>query len=222
VHVRELVGGNTEKRRSDPQRETNADDDELRGQWSPERSPLRTGYDHFAVGSPDHIHPPVRENAKVAVGRAPTLASPETLDDAPERSRWSTFAIGEAICARRHPLLHPNPDWLPGEMSYSFKTQAAPMSRMPGMRLGPRSTAASARGGVPYPRRWLVAVVMVGAVLINVIDITIVNFALPTIGRDLEASGTQLEWIVSVPPQAAFAAVQVDAAIYAFSITTEQ
>jgi EmrB/QacA subfamily drug resistance transporter len=48
-----------------------------------------------------------------------------------------------------------------------------------------------------YPRRWLAAIVMVGAVLMDMIDITIVNVALPTIGRDLEASGTQLEWVVS-------------------------
>jgi MFS family permease len=38
---------------------------------------------------------------------------------------------------------------------------------------------------------------MVGAVLMDMIDITIINVALPTIGRDLEASGTQLEWVVS-------------------------
>jgi EmrB/QacA subfamily drug resistance transporter len=48
-----------------------------------------------------------------------------------------------------------------------------------------------------YPGRWLAAIVMVGAVLMDMIDITIVNVALPTIGRDLGASGTQLEWVVS-------------------------
>ncbi len=46
-------------------------------------------------------------------------------------------------------------------------------------------------------RRWLAAVVMVGAVLMDMIDVTIVNVALPTIQRDLGASGTQLEWVVS-------------------------
>ena len=30
-------------------------------------------------------------------------------------------------------------------------------------------------GGVPYTRRWLAALVMVGAVLMDTIDITIVN-----------------------------------------------
>jgi MFS family permease len=48
-----------------------------------------------------------------------------------------------------------------------------------------------------YPSRWLAAIVMVGAVLMDMIDITIVNVALPTIGRDLEAIGTKLEWVVS-------------------------
>jgi EmrB/QacA subfamily drug resistance transporter len=49
----------------------------------------------------------------------------------------------------------------------------------------------------PYPQRWLAAVVMVGAVLMDLIDITIVNVALPTIQRDLQTSGTQLQWVVS-------------------------
>jgi EmrB/QacA subfamily drug resistance transporter len=48
-----------------------------------------------------------------------------------------------------------------------------------------------------YPERWLAAVVMVGAALMDMIDITIVNVALPTIGADLGASGTELQWVVS-------------------------
>ncbi len=48
-----------------------------------------------------------------------------------------------------------------------------------------------------YPKRWVAAVVMIGAVLMDMIDISIVNVALPTIGTDLGASGTELEWIVS-------------------------
>jgi MFS family permease len=65
-------------------------------------------------------------------------------------------------------------------------------------------------GGEPYPRRWLAAIVMVGAVLMDMIDITIVNVALPTIGRDLDASGTQLEWVVSAY-MLAFAATLITA-----------
>jgi dihydrofolate reductase len=102
VHVRELVGRDTEQRRSDPQREANPDDDQLRGQRSPQWSPLRTGDYHLAVGSPDQIYPPVREDAEVALRRPPTVASPETLDNARERRWWSTFPIGPAVCGRRH------------------------------------------------------------------------------------------------------------------------
>jgi len=48
-----------------------------------------------------------------------------------------------------------------------------------------------------YPRRWAAAIVMMIAALMDLIDVTIVNVALPTIRRDLHASGTQLEWVVS-------------------------
>lgn len=48
-----------------------------------------------------------------------------------------------------------------------------------------------------YPKRWLAAVVMIGAATMDLIDITVVNVALPTIQRDLGASGTELEWVVS-------------------------
>jgi EmrB/QacA subfamily drug resistance transporter len=47
------------------------------------------------------------------------------------------------------------------------------------------------------PRRWLAAIVMMVGALMDMIDVTIVNVALPTIRRDLHASATQLEWVVS-------------------------
>jgi EmrB/QacA subfamily drug resistance transporter len=53
----------------------------------------------------------------------------------------------------------------------------------------------SAAGG--YPRRWLGAIVMIVGALMDMIDVTIVNVALPTIRHDLHASATQLEWVVS-------------------------
>jgi EmrB/QacA subfamily drug resistance transporter len=53
----------------------------------------------------------------------------------------------------------------------------------------------TAEGG--YPRRWLGAIVMIVGALMDMIDVTIVNVALPTIRRDLHASATQLEWVVS-------------------------
>src|SRR6516225_11122148 len=48
-----------------------------------------------------------------------------------------------------------------------------------------------------YPRRWLAAIIMIVGALMDMIDVTIVNVALPTIRRDLHASATQLEWVVS-------------------------
>jgi EmrB/QacA subfamily drug resistance transporter len=62
-----------------------------------------------------------------------------------------------------------------------------------------QSLAVTARPGAPagYPRRWLAAMVMIVGALMDMIDVTIVNVALPTIHRDLHASATQLEWVVS-------------------------
>jgi predicted MFS family arabinose efflux permease len=48
-----------------------------------------------------------------------------------------------------------------------------------------------------HPRRWLAAGVMMVAALMDMIDVTIVNVALPTIRTDLGASASQLEWVVS-------------------------
>ena len=44
-----------------------------------------------------------------------------------------------------------------------------------------------------YPWRWLAAVVMIVGALMDMIDVTIVNVALPTIRHDLNASAPQLE-----------------------------
>lgn len=48
-----------------------------------------------------------------------------------------------------------------------------------------------------YPRRWAAAIVMMTAAPMDLIDGTIANVALPTIRRDLQASGPSLEWVVS-------------------------
>ena len=53
------------------------------------------------------------------------------------------------------------------------------------------------RASAGYPRRWLAAIVMITGALMDMIDVTIVNVALPTIRRDLRTSATQLEWVVS-------------------------
>ncbi|WP_405654154.1 MFS transporter [Streptomyces sp. RK9] len=51
--------------------------------------------------------------------------------------------------------------------------------------------------GAPHPRRWAAAVVMMVAALMDLLDVTIVNVAIPSIGRDLGASESALQWIVS-------------------------
>lgn len=48
-----------------------------------------------------------------------------------------------------------------------------------------------------YPRRWGAAIVMMVGALMDLIDVTIVNVALPTIHRDLHASNAELEWVIS-------------------------
>src|SRR5271155_1144901 len=53
----------------------------------------------------------------------------------------------------------------------------------------------AAAGG--YPGRWLAAIVMIVGALMDMIDVTIVNVTPPPIPRDLHASATQLEWVVS-------------------------
>jgi EmrB/QacA subfamily drug resistance transporter len=59
------------------------------------------------------------------------------------------------------------------------------------------ATVAVRNGLERYPRRWLAAVVMIGAATMDLIDLTVVNVALPTIRADLGASGTELEWVIS-------------------------
>jgi EmrB/QacA subfamily drug resistance transporter len=61
-----------------------------------------------------------------------------------------------------------------------------------------RSTQALAAAAVQTSRaRWLAAAVLITGALMDLIDVTIVNVALPTIRRSLSASATELEWVVS-------------------------
>jgi EmrB/QacA subfamily drug resistance transporter len=82
------------------------------------------------------------------------------------------------------------------------KAAAQPSARTP--RPAPALTSAppsapSAPSAPPpgHRTRWLAAVVLIVGALMDMIDLTIVNVALPTIRRDLHASATQLEWVVS-------------------------
>jgi len=58
----------------------------------------------------------------------------------------------------------------------------------------PQQTVAEERQA--HPRRRLVLAVMCLSLLLIVMDNTIVNVALPTLQRDLEASTSQLQWVV--------------------------
>ncbi|MEV0296301.1 MFS transporter [Nocardia sp. NPDC050710] len=49
----------------------------------------------------------------------------------------------------------------------------------------------------PHPMRWPAAIVMMVAALMDLLDVTIVNVALPSIGEELHATGGQLQWLVS-------------------------
>ena len=69
-------------------------------------------------------------------------------------------------------------------MTVSTPGQSVAVTEQPGAAAG-------------YPLRWLAAIVMIVGALMDMIDVTIVNVALPTIRRDLHASATQLEWVVS-------------------------
>jgi EmrB/QacA subfamily drug resistance transporter len=55
---------------------------------------------------------------------------------------------------------------------------------------------AIARQGTAQPRRWLVLGTMCLSLLLIVMDNTIVNVAIPTLQRDLDASTSQLQWVV--------------------------
>jgi EmrB/QacA subfamily drug resistance transporter len=61
---------------------------------------------------------------------------------------------------------------------------------------GTTAANAAAPDDEAHRRRWIVLVVMCLSLLLIVMDNTIVNVALPTIQRDLDASTSQLQWIV--------------------------
>lgn len=50
----------------------------------------------------------------------------------------------------------------------------------------------------PHPRRWIALVILLLAAFMNLIDITIVNVALPKLQAGLGASNSQIEWVVAV------------------------
>jgi MFS family permease len=69
------------------------------------------------------------------------------------------------------------------------------MTANTGARCGEGTARRETAGGLRL--RWLAAAVLITGALMDLIDVTIVNVALPTIRRHLDASATQLEWVVS-------------------------
>src|SRR5262249_7366093 len=47
------------------------------------------------------------------------------------------------------------------------------------------------------PYKWLVAAVFVSGLFMDLLDTTIVNVALPTLGKEFNAANTTLEWVVT-------------------------
>src|SRR5215475_15874706 len=103
---------------------------------------------------------------------------------------------GEFPATMPAPALPGPPHAKTGSATSSFGSAGSGMTTNTGtgMRRG-RAAAPAAAGGPP--RRWLAAAVLMVGALMDLIDVTIVNVALPTIRRDLHASATQLEWVVS-------------------------
>ncbi|MBD8066909.1 DHA2 family efflux MFS transporter permease subunit [Devosia sp. PTR5] len=52
-------------------------------------------------------------------------------------------------------------------------------------------------GGPPDPRRWVALAILLIANFMNLIDVTIVNVALPSMRENLGASDSQIEWVVA-------------------------
>lgn len=63
----------------------------------------------------------------------------------------------------------------------------------------------------PHPRRWLILYVLLAAEVMDLLDSTIVNVAVPRIRDDLGASASQLQWIVGAYPLAVAAGLMVAA-----------
>ncbi|HEY2641511.1 MAG TPA: MFS transporter [Streptosporangiaceae bacterium] len=55
----------------------------------------------------------------------------------------------------------------------------------------------SAAGDPPDPRRWLTLVILLLAAFMNLLDVSIVNIAVPSIQRDLHASYADVQWALA-------------------------
>jgi MFS family permease len=55
----------------------------------------------------------------------------------------------------------------------------------------------AAVGDSPDPRRWLTLVILLLAAFMNLLDVSIVNIAIPSIQRDLNASYADVQWALA-------------------------
>ena len=60
-----------------------------------------------------------------------------------------------------------------------------------------QAPAAQAAEAPPYPRRWIALAVLLLASFMNLMDVTIVNVALPSMQANLGATSSQIEWVVA-------------------------
>lgn len=74
---------------------------------------------------------------------------------------------------------------------------AAPDAKGSSPRDGVAHHAHSEAGTAPDPRRWLILTLLCTAQFMLIVDVTVVNVALPTIGRQLDLGATALTWIVA-------------------------
>ena len=58
-------------------------------------------------------------------------------------------------------------------------------------------TAYAAASAVPDPRRWKALVLLCAAFFMVVLDVAIVNVALPSIQKDLNFSNDDLQWVIT-------------------------
>ncbi len=72
-------------------------------------------------------------------------------------------------------------------MTSDFDIRAAP----------PAAGEPPATDGVPAPRRWLTLAVLLLAAFMNLLDISIVNIAIPSIQRNLHASYADVQWALA-------------------------
>jgi EmrB/QacA subfamily drug resistance transporter len=61
----------------------------------------------------------------------------------------------------------------------------------------PAAAAPPARDAAPDPRRWLTLVVLLLAAFMNLLDISIVNIAIPSIQRNLHATYADVQWALA-------------------------